>query len=197
MREMILTMACLSMMACGPVDEGWMTTPSGVELRPQWAPYMVRGDVSLEVDHLEHLLPEVVAWWNDQVGLEVFTDYDPARPAETDVWVQEGQLPEERNSDLWSSATTRGGEAQVRTTTTEDFAWIRRCQVTLNVDLAYDEDTMRTVLRHELGHCLGLADDPGIDVTVDLRSVMGAPVDPLGELTDLDRDLLVNFLTTR
>jgi len=50
------------------------------------------------------------------------------------------------------------------------------------------------VLRHELGHCLGLADDPGPPTTVDLRSVMASPLDPLGIVTDHDRALLAPYL---
>ena len=41
-----------------------------------------------------------------------------------------------------------------------------------------------------LGHCLGLDDDAGPPTTVDLRSVMGVPLDPLGRVTAQDNDLI-------
>jgi hypothetical protein len=50
-----------------------------------------------------------------------------------------------------------------------------------------------TVVRHGLGHFLGLDDDSGPPTTVDLKSVMANPVDILGELTSKDFDYIKSY----
>lgn len=50
-----------------------------------------------------------------------------------------------------------------------DTGEIVSCDVIVSVDIAYHHDTVEAVLIHELGHCLGLADDPGHE------SIMASP----------------------
>jgi hypothetical protein len=71
-----------------------------------------------------------------------------------------------------------------------DTGNIVQCDVVLNSVFAYDGATMLQTLIHSLGHCLGLDDDPGPPATVDLQSAMSKPLDPLGEFTQHDIEII-------
>jgi len=160
------------LVSCTPVDNGWATPYRPSQL--SHAPYGVAGYQSMERERIDHLVPETIEWWNSQVGLEVFW-HNKINPIVT--------------IDVNRLGTV--GKAQVTTDQLEGA--LLSCSIILDVDLAYSVRTMRLALRHELGHCLGLADDPGIDATVELRSVMGSPLDPLGVLTARDRRLILDL----
>lgn len=155
-------------LSCTPkhLDVGWLVRDR-VELRPGKVPKRVTGPT--------HLVPDAVRWWNAQVGFEAFVS----------VTV---------DADVVVNIVPLGAAIQLADVTTVHYdkatGAVQSCLVELNADLAYHEATMRQALRHGLGHCLGLDDDPGIDRTVDLRSIMSDPLDPLGRLTLDDRERL-------
>ena len=177
-----LTYAILGL-GCQPVDDRGFISVDGRELIPfYWAPCGVAGLPSLEDDGLEDIPDLAAEWWNAQLDRPVWNQEEPAGCIFIDTnFIAEPSHPEYQ--DINTEAET------ARLVWDEDYNIIQ-CSILLNVDLAYDRETMFRAAIHALGHCLALDDDPGITETVELRSVMGSPMDPLGELTDHDRALL-------
>ena len=160
------------------LDNGLMVR-DGLELHVDFFPQTVTAD-DLEGD--TELLPEAVTWWNDQLDFEAFEQVDHI----ADINVTIGYVP----ITDWNPEYPDQGEAGLAEVTYDSSGVINDCQVTLSSDVSYHRPTLLQVLKHELGHCLGLDDDPGPPTTVDLRSVMGVPLDPLGEVTDHDQELI-------
>ena len=175
----LLALAVL-LAACDPtyLDEGWHVTSDGTELHPGAMPATVSGD-----EDTAGLVIDACAWWADQLGADALVPSEPGY-----VTVAIGLVPSTGDPDA-------DGEPMGHATIGYS-AWgsVLTCDVTISSDIAYDHDTALQVLRHEIGHCLGLADDPGPPTTVDLRSVMASPLDPLGVVTDHDRALLAPCL---
>ena len=167
--------------ACDPtyLDEGFHVADDGVELHPGAMPATVAGD-----EDTAGLAIDACAWWADQLGADALVPSEPGY-----VTVALGLVPA-------STADLDAGGEPLGIASIGYSAWgsVLTCDVTISSDIAYDRDTALQVLRHELGHCLGLADDPGPPTTVDLRSVMASPLDPLGIVTDHDRALLAPYL---
>jgi len=178
----LLWLLVLALPGCpdGPtwLDNGLMVR-GGLELHVDSFPRTITAD-DLEGD--DTLLPEAVAWWNDQLDFEAFEQVDHV--AAIDVTI--GYVP----VTDWDPEYPDQGEAGLADVTYDSSGVISHCLVTLSSDIAYHRPTLLKVLEHEMGHCLGLADDPGPPTTVDLRSVMGLPIDPLGEVTAKDYDLI-------
>lgn len=65
---------------------------------------------------------------------------------------------------------------------------IIRSIIVINHLYAYDEETIREVFKHELGHTRGFDDDAGPPMTVDLNSIMGSPTPSRGVLLESDRE---------
>lgn len=63
--------------------------------------------------------------------------------------------------------------------------------IVVSSDITYDADTVLAVLKHEMGHSLGLADDV---YSLDLNSIMCSPLLISGRVTDNDWHLLVENL---
>ncbi len=73
-----------------------------------------------------------------------------------------------------------GDWGQAHITANKHTGRIAACHIVVSSDIAYDHDTVEAVLVHELGHCAGLADDPGVE------SIMASP--PGWLLRSEDRD---------
>jgi hypothetical protein len=169
------------------LDEGFRQI-GDLEVHTEIVPMGFYGDESFPENDLALLPAAVEEWWNLQMGQEWLYD-DPITPTITAEvnYISLDEMPDnfmaiEHDVDLTAVEYSVYDGAMIS------------CHIVLNVDLAYDLPTMEQGLRHALGHCFGLEDDPGIDVTVDLRSIMSNPLDPLGELTDHDRELLLEVL---
>lgn len=122
--------------------------------------------------------------WADTDGVDrMWAQIDDVDPS---ITVEVGYVP----VDVWDPTNPEAGEAGIAEIAYDENGCITFCAITLSSDIAYDRDTLLQVLLHEGLHCYGLDDDPGIDVTVDLRSIMGKPIDPVGELTMHDFELL-------
>jgi len=150
-------------------------------------PVGMSGDASFIPDGLEPIIPAVIAWWNDQIDDDEDWIYEDLTSPDFTAEVNYLAL-DEMPDDMF--AIEHELDLAAVYYSVADGAVIS-CHCILNVDFAYDIEYMELGLRHCVGHCLGLEDDPGIDETVDLRSIMSNPIDPLGELTDHDRALLL------
>lgn len=164
-------------------DNDFHITDGGLQLRPGALPFAVMVDETVED---ETLLPEAVEWWNDAVGTEVLVIDDVA----PQIVVSTGYVPTP-DSDL----TGDGDPIGIAYIDYAEDGTVLNGEVVLSSDVAYHRPTMLKALEHEFGHLpMALSDDPGIDVTVDLKSIMGSPLDPLGELTDHDLKLIEPYL---
>lgn len=162
------------------LDEGWLVG-NGLELHPGVLP----ATVSADTDAMP-FAEAAVAWWEEQLDCAVF---ELDLEGNGDVFITTGLVPAS-TEDIDSGGEPLG---LAELDFAEDGA-ILGGTITISSDITYDEDTATQVARHELGHCLGLADDPGPPTTVDLMSVMASPLDPLGELTDGDAQRLEPYL---
>jgi len=168
----------LLLVACpGYLDEGWHVADDGVTLHPGVLPATVDAD-----EDCDAVVAEAVAWWADSLDAPAFILCD----GDCDVTVALGLVP-------WTDTDEAEPMGLAEIEYASDGA-VLRCEITISSDIAYDHATALQVARHELGHCLGLADDPGPPATVDLRSVMSSPLAPLGVLTEHDRALLAPYL---
>lgn len=162
--------------SCGDptwLDNGLMVR-DGVELHQEQFPIYVYPDG--EFDH-PSLVNDVIDEFNDIVGETIFVVGDSS----SEIVVYQGLVPsdyEESTYDL----TMLDYDL--------DTGNITQCEIILSSDFAYDYDTMHQTLLHSLGHSLGLDDDPGPPETIDLRSVMSKPLDPLGRFTEHDLDII-------
>ena len=124
-----------------------------------------------------------VTWWNEQIGEQVFF----LSPYVTDFSVRRGYVPP---GDYDPESTTGGVAGIARLEYSED-GLITSCDITVSIDISYSWQTMVEVIKHELGHCLGLDDDP---YSLDLNSIMSDPMVWRGEVTELDRELVLEML---
>ena len=120
-------------------------------------------------ENIEHRVLDAIDWWEEQVGEEVFywCPY-PHTVIEYPVY-----LP-----------TPLGGLAHI------DFdhmdGYIRSCRIELST---VNPSLMDAVIRHEMGHCLGLSDDEeGTD------SLMSIVTSQERDLTESDRELVLDML---
>jgi hypothetical protein len=162
------------------LDEDFIIVDDGLVLQPLALP----ATVSATPDALPFAL-DAADWWNVTLGALVLEVVD----APTDITVELGLVPA-TTEDIDSGGEPMG----IARLDYDEAGFITACEIVISSDIAYDEATVAQVARHELGHCLALADDPGPPMTVDLASIMSSPLDPLGELTDHDRALLLPFL---
>jgi len=182
----------------GVVDEGFHVADDGVELRPMLQPVSVAADDTVED---ETLLPEAVAWCNEQASQDgvLRVPIVVAEPGETPrVMISIGYVPAPDWGESFEDFVV-GGESEPAGIAYLDYdletGEILGAEVVLSSDIAYDRPTLLKVLEHETLHAVwGLDDDPGIDVTVELRSIMSSPLDPLGRLTQHDFLLVLPYL---
>ena len=124
--------------------------------------------VDSEMDAL--IVDEAIDWWAEQAGREMFF-----RPTPTpDVTVFVGHIP--------SSEVV--GLANIRFSRFDGL--ITSCDIILSSDYYGDRDYILGGVKHELGHCVGLDDDP---FSRDVNSIMSNTLLPDGQLTERDRVL--------
>lgn len=182
---LFLILLMTHLVSCDPsyMDRCW-TVEDGVELRPGPVPRSIGADgPSLSDENLSDIVPGAVEWWNEQVGREMLW-HDLVTP---DITVEANYL---EPTDMVGWYIIEDYDLTEVHFSTYDGA-MSTCHIILNIDFAYHRPTMEQALYHSIGHCFGLRDDPGIDQTVELRSIMSSPLDPLGELTMTDRECLL------
>jgi len=178
----------------GVTDEGFHVADDGVELYPGKLPAALGIDTTVtDVT----LLPEVLDRWNawlsrDGVARTVLVVAEEAETPRAVVSIGFVPAPD------WGETFIDGDVADPAEITYLDYdletGEVLGAEIVLSSDIAYDRDTLVDVLSHGVGHFLALADDPGPPATVDLKSVMASPMDPLGELTKADFDRLLPYL---
>jgi hypothetical protein len=119
-------------------------------------------------------LDDAVAAWNTRAPIALFDVVPTTGETLGVVHVRVGILPD----DIWGLATLFVAHREVLS-----------CEVDISTDVAWHRPTAALVLAHELGHCLGLADDPS---SYDLASVMGDPVRDGWTPTDSDIALVLD-----
>lgn len=171
----LLLVALVSCEAVGPIDNGLMIR-DGLELHPAASPVLVACGEAMDCADLE----EALEWWSVELsrpthfgeGLFVET----IRPFELEpngeVVVRVGEVPPGALGVAVLDFNAEGG--------------IFAAEVTLQAGEWELEH-----LRHELGHCLGLDDDPP---SLDLGSVMSSPTRPGATVTEHDRAAVIPWL---
>lgn len=173
------------------LDNGLMQTEAG-ELHPLVLPWTVTGSDNIEHQESFH---SAISKANEWFGEEVFTgEIDQDRFEELELMddgtrigtiiVYEGMV----GSPIWDDGmdfVDAGGIA--------DLAWdedggIVFVDIVINVDYAYNADTVEDVLLHEFGHALGLGHD---EDSIDLNSCMSSPPPYDCEYTQRDIDRVI------
>lgn len=176
MTRLLLVLA-VGLVACdvGPIDNGLMIR-DGLELHPGGSPMLVACGEAMDCIELE----AAVEWWASELsqpthfgeGLFVETLRPFELAAEGEVVVRVGDVPPEALGVSVIDYDASGG--------------IVAAEVTLQTREWGPEH-----LRHELGHCLGLDDDPP---SLDLGSVMSSPNEPSARVTEHDRAAVIPWL---
>ena len=170
------------------MDDGFTLNEDGTTQRPcgEYAIYIDDSVRDPEFGFDTTLITDAMDYLNAQcVDRTFFHLYD--EPAGTPIEIQGflgvavGYTGD--GDDWWDGGMTHG---------TFDFAitesgCLSHGLIVVSSDITYDERTVRDVIKHELGHALGLAHDGGSE---DLNSMMGVPLVYDGELTYQDRSLI-------
>lgn len=179
----------------GIEDEAFQIADEGMPLKIGALPFSMAPDWS--VDDVA-LVPDIVGRWR---GWLSGAGYDAGLRVADDEMVQVtlsiGHVPNSGCEVAWP-----GERCQPSTLATSHIRYaadgtILGGEIVLSSD--YDYSTGRDLLVvagcHEVGHVVyALADDPGPPRTVDLRSIMAKPYDPLGRPTEADIERIAPFL---
>jgi hypothetical protein len=170
----LILLTFLLLASCDPtyLDEGllirdgvdlYAVPPLGISASPEMVPHVLRA----------------TSWWNRQIGDTVFFSPTPT----PDVTVSSGYVPSEDYDPVTASGDLDG------IAYLEYSRWdglIVSCEVVISSDILYAREAHEAT-KHELGHCLGLADDPQ---SLDLNSIMSSPMPWSGEVTEHDREII-------
>lgn len=174
-----LLIVILLLMACDPtyLDEGrdyrdglelYSAPPLGVQAEPD-----IRGFVLI-----------AVPWWSAQIGQEVAFSPTPT----PDITMAFGHVPAP-DYDPETLEGDVGGIANIDYSLHDGL--IIGCDIIISSDLRGFDDAVLEVVKHEIGHCLALADDPH---SLDLNSIMSDPGVWRGEVTPGDRAIILEDL---
>ena len=130
----------------------------------------------------DYAIQSAIDAWNDKAPLPFFALVE--EPSGPFGWatVTEGDPVAEGHSV--------GGYAEISWAHGE----ILTCAVVVAADLSYDPYWHVALIEHELGHCLGLADDPP---SIDLGSIMSDPFRWGASPTDSDVDVVLRGCSSR
>jgi hypothetical protein len=186
----------------GVVDEGFHVAFSeelgDVELYPMVMPAAIAADPTLTAED-PAALGDALAWCNEQAsqdGIDRITVVEAEEGETPRVTVAVGYVPAPEGLEALYDDAQGVVDAGIAYLDYAEDGEVLGAEVVVAYEIAYDGPTLRDVIAHEVcGHSVwGLADDPGIDVTVELQSFMGTPIDPLGELTEADFVLIEPYL---
>lgn len=129
----------------------------------------------------DDILDDAVALWNDASPLPLFVRV--AAPSAALGWI----TVEQSSMDLWPEVEE--GSAGAAWVTPNEGGEVVICIVRVDPLFAYTPEVYTRTVAHELGHCLGLADDPE---SLDLGSIMGDPPHWGARPTEHDLDLVLH-----
>jgi hypothetical protein len=178
----------------GVVDEGFHVADDGVELYPCKLPAALLADET--VDDAAALPEALDRWhgWTSQDGIDRVAVVEAEATETPRVLVSFGYVPAPDWGETFISGDVDDPVGIAYVDYAEDGE-ILGAEIVISSDVAYDHETVVDVLSHEIGHAVfGLADDPGPPTTVELRSILSSPLDPLGELTRHDFELILPYL---
>lgn len=179
----------------GIEDEAFQLADEGMPLKIGALPFSMAPDWTVQD---QALVPDIVNRWRTWL---IDAGYDPGLQVADDgsaqVTLSIGFVPNSGCDTAWP------GERCLPTTlATSNIQYTRDGtilggEIVLSSD--YDYSTGRDLLVvagcHEVGHIVyALADDPGPPRTVELRSIMAKPYDPLGRPTKADIARIAPFL---
>lgn len=179
----------------GVPDEAFQIADDGTPLKIGALPFSMASDWTVQD---VALVPDMVNRWRGWLtdaglnpGLEVA--YDNI----AQVTLSIGYVPNSGCDVAWP-----GEMCQPTTLATSHIEYARDGTILggeIVISSDYDYSTGRDLLVvagcHEIGHVVyALADDPGPPRTVDLRSIMAKPYDPLGRPTKADIERIAPFL---
>lgn len=180
MRRIAMVMVALSLVGSDCERRRVEELDEGLFAEPEYFPWSVVAEPELELQ-----VENACSWWNDEMSRDgvvrvVFlpepgAEYPPGTAGV--IPVSFGYIP------LNDDETEPGGVFDYG----ERDGLLVFGSITVSADFEYHTDTVSSVLRHELGHALGLADDPN---SIDLNSVMSYELAENGALTDHDFDLV-------
>jgi len=176
----------------GVVDNGFMMTDEGVVLSPGLLPMTVGIDSTIEDPSA---VRESIDLWNRKLETEVFVEVEDV----ADVLISENYIAAVMNTEdsIYNISSYNDSPLDLTETEHAPDGMVISCNVIINVDYAYDREYSRLGSSHGFGHCLAFADDPGINETVELRSIMANPIDPLGDVTIHDQQLFWDAVSNR
>lgn len=179
----------------GVPDEAFQIADEGFPLKIGALPFSMAPDWTVED---VALVPDMVNRWRGWLmdaglnpGLEVAYD-DIAQ-----VTLSIGFVPSGGCDVAWPGEECRPDTLATSHIRYDDDGTIIGGEIVISSD--YDYSTGRDLLVvagcHEIGHVVyALADDPGPPRTVDLRSIMAKPYDPLGRPTRADIERIAPYL---
>lgn len=179
---LIVIWCLVVLLGCGPLvkDEG-IYQVEGEFVVPDRIPMNVLVEPSMEdlLDEAPTLAEEAINEWNAWAGFLVFERALIVGEVSVDFGITPPVQDEFGFSDTFGMSLLG----------IDDDLRITKCTVTVSNSIAYHAPTVRTTIEHELGHCLGLLDDPN---SVELESVMSSSPANGYDLTAHDREALVS-----
>lgn len=182
------------------MDYGLLETPGGVELHPMKLPWRIVGEEMENPEALTDAIESANGWFAPDVVFDGGVDSE--RFAEIDVLPMPVDCDESDTNDRcgtilisqghvgtpdWAEGLDFEDYGGISTLWWDEDGRILFGDIILNIDYAYDYQTMRDTALHEFGHFLGYAHD---ERSLDLNSCMSSPPQHDCEYTEADRGRL-------
>jgi hypothetical protein len=170
----------------GPEDNGLMirSGQNGNDVTLKQSICRPKVIASTSID--EKVLEEAVDWWNkaDQPYR-----ISSVRGEKTfDAYFSKGLYADDPMIIMSTGETTNGVGDLTDITFNKMTGRMQACFVVVNTQYTYHRDTYLGVVKHSIGHCLGLEDDP--NPGIDLNSNMRLELNVKGRLTEGDSETL-------
>jgi hypothetical protein len=165
-----------------PVPDALGEPEQGQIVRDGQSLHVVRFPRTIQIDDAvdPRMAASVVAWWNLEMSR------DGVSRAVFDAWDGEGDPDITVHYEVLQPNIL--GLAGIRNTLAGEI--VTPCRIRINVRLVIMPTALTETLRHELGHCIGLDDDPIERAAPFLNSIMEARLPRRGNLTHRDFFLL-------
>lgn len=126
------------------------------------------------------IVRESIDWWNERPSEDVFHETTQFPGASIGI----GHVPDQTDLEELGIAYLYLDE--------EIEGLISFCEIIISENIKGNRETLLRVVEHELGHCLGLDNDP-----YSISSIMSSPIVPNGEVTPGDLALIEDMIQGR